>query len=157
MGLLNEPICENWEVRVARKGRNRREPKDRAVAGHATVVVCRGGDCGSRRKHPDTDHRDQLGRFREALGRELVVSRCLDACEHSNVVVVVPRTPGEREKDEPVWVGEVNDPETTADLLDWIRAAAVIDSEDLPVLVQIRRFSPTRRNRQELETELRAD
>jgi (2Fe-2S) ferredoxin len=121
------------------------------------VAVCRGGDCGSRHKHPDTDHRDQLGRFRDALGRDLVVSRCLDACEHSNVVVVVPHTPGGREKDEPVWVGEVNDPETTADLLDWISAGAVIDSQDLPVLVQIRRFSPTRRNRQELETELRAD
>jgi (2Fe-2S) ferredoxin len=119
--------------------------------------VCRGGDCGSRQKHPDTDHRGQLQRFREVLGQDLVVSRCLDACEHSNVVVVVPGAAAEREGAEPVWIGEVLGPEAAEDILGWATAGAPADPSGRPTLVQIKQFAPTRRNRQELEVELRPD
>jgi hypothetical protein len=118
-------------------------------------VVCRGGDCGSQQKHPGTDHRGQLQRFREALGRDLVVSRCLDACEHSNVVVAVPGTSRERAGAEPVWIGEVLDQESTEDILEWIRAGGPDDPAEQPTLVQIKQFPPTRRNRHELDTEIR--
>lgn len=141
---------------MARRKRNRRDPKGTG-APTPTVVVCRGGDCGSRQKHPGTDHRGQLQRFREVLGRDLVVSRCLDACEHSNVVVAVPSTPGERAGAEPVWIGEVLDQESVEDILEWVRAGAPDDPAEQPTLVQIKQFPPTRRNRHELDAELRAE
>lgn len=80
------------------------------------VVVCRGGDCGSRRKHPGFDHVGQLARIREAVQDRgtVTVSRCLDACERSNVVVVIPGRRAREAGARPCWVGEVLDDATTA-------------------------------------------
>ena len=44
---------------VMAKQRSKR-PKPSVPPEELTVVVCRGGDCGSRRKHPDVDHGAQL-------------------------------------------------------------------------------------------------
>ncbi|MFA4841115.1 MAG: hypothetical protein WC580_05370, partial [Agrococcus sp.] len=76
-----------------------------------TVVVCRGGDCGSRRKHPQVDHGAQLEAFRALVqqGVAVVPSKCLDACEHSNVVVVMPGAAGADAGAGPAWIGEVID------------------------------------------------
>jgi len=131
--------------------RNRRpSAKPASDDGGSVVVVCRGGDCGSRQKHPDFDHLKQLSTLRNEAGHgtRVVVSRCLDACEHSNVVVLIP---GDR-TNEPVWIGGANDDETTADIVSWIRDD--MNPGRRPALVDIRQFAPTRLNRHELEEEV---
>lgn len=134
---------------MARK--RRREAKPPGDDGRNVVVVCRGGDCGSRQKHPGFDHSQQLRRIRDEAGdgTRVVVSRCLDACEHSNVVVVVPAAAADRDA---VWIGGANDSETTGDILEWLHNN--VRPECRPALVDIRQFSPTRLNRHELEEEI---
>jgi hypothetical protein len=89
-----------------------------------TVTVCRGGDCGSRRKHPGFDHVEQLRRIRGELdgtAASVVVSRCQDLCAFSNVVRV---TPGRRGRDagvRPVWMGRMLDDAATDSLVEWVR------------------------------------
>jgi hypothetical protein len=120
-------------------------------ADRATVVLCRGGDCGSRKKHPAFDHVGQLRTVRARVESDrtaVAVSKCLDACEHSNVVVVVP---GRREAEagiQPLWIGEVLDERATEDLADWV-ADGDLRAEP-PASVQDRRFEPTTRSRMEL-------
>lgn len=116
------------------------------------VVVCRGGDCGSRMKHPGFDHQNQLRSIRQSApsATRIVVSRCLDACEHSNVIVVLP--PADTPEHEAVWIGGANDGETTQDIVRWLRAGSPY--ADRPALVEIRQFSPTRLNRRELDEEI---
>ena len=118
-----------------------------------TTVVCRGGDCGSRMKHPGFDHQQQLRKIRQSItsSTRLIVSRCLDACEHSNVVVVIP--PADMQANGPVWIGGANDDETTEDIVRWLCVGA--PHADRPALVEIRQFTPTRLNRRELDEEIR--
>ncbi|SEQ08177.1 hypothetical protein [Microlunatus flavus] len=135
---------------------SRRRPREVGVDERQTVVVCRGGDCGNRTKHPGVDHRDQLRRISgevDITRARVVSSGCLDACEHSNVVVVVPGSAGRARGAAPVWVGGVLDEACTGDLVEWVDAggAAVADA---PVLVDLHAFHPTRLNRHELEEEL---
>lgn len=131
----------------------RRRPGGKPVDGdgRSVVVVCRGGDCGSRRKHPGFDHQQQLRTIRDEAGDKtrVVISRCLDACEHSNVVVIIPADP---HVGEPVWIGGANDNETTADIITWLNDET--NPARRPVLVDIRQFGPTRLNRHELEDEV---
>ena len=119
---------------------------------NALVIVCRGGDCGSRRKPPAVDHAAQLTTIRTRVGgaAEVLVSKCLDACEHSNVIVVVPGQEDRTRGAEPVWLGEVNDPDVTADLIDWVTSPTPWSVQP-PTLVDIHTFTPTRRSRHELE------
>lgn len=88
------------------------------------VVVCRGGDCGSRRKHPGLDHVEQLTRIRDALQDRgtVTVSRCLDACERSNVVVLVPGRRGREAGAVPCWIGEVLDAPMTDAVIESVAA-----------------------------------
>lgn len=139
---------------MARKrSKQRRKRGGSEESAEPLVVVCRGGDCGSRRKHPEVDHQAQLAAIREGVGAgaSVVVSRCLDACDHSNVVVVLPGSAG-RDFAEPVWVGEVNDQATTAEVIEWVQQGGpgIVDP---PVLVDIKHFTPTRSNRHELDEE----
>ncbi|MBC3763487.1 hypothetical protein H7K62_17495 [Quadrisphaera sp. RL12-1S] len=125
------------------------------------VVVCRGGECGSRSKHPGVDHADQLRRIRAAAdtataaatatgGRaDVAVSSCLDACERSNVVVVVPGARDRADGVTPVWVGPVLQEDATEDLAGWLLAGG--PSTPAPPLVDILAFQPTRTSRRELE------
>ena len=111
------------------------------------VVVCRGGDCGSRRKHPRFDHAGQLALLRDRLGggeASVLASRCLDACEHSNVVVVVPGRVGRDQGAEPTWFGEVLDEATTGAVIDLVETAA--QSAE----VEARRFEPSLQSRSAL-------
>ena len=135
--------------------RQRRRPRapddDRQV-----VVICRGGDCGNRTKHPGFDHLAQLRRLRaevDAGSARVVSSTCLDACEHSNVVVVVPGTTGLERGGAAVWVGGVLDEATTAELVAWVGAGGPGVATE-PVLVDLRSFRPSRLNRHELEEEI---
>lgn len=116
------------------------------------VVVCRGGDCGNRTKHPGFDHADQLRELRTSLqpAADVVTSSCLDACDSSNVIVVVPGQLGRTAGGEPAWIGQANDPDTTRDIVDWVAAGGPALGDETP-LVAIRQFRPSRLNRQELD------
>lgn len=115
------------------------------------VVVCRGGDCGSRRKHPRFDHVGQLARIRDELDGEratVSVSKCLDACECSNVVVIVPGRAARDAGAEPVWVGYALDDTTTDALIDWVGTAGTRAAP--PAAVAAQRFVPGRRSQHDL-------
>lgn len=135
---------------MARAKKKQRERDGNADADALTVVVCRGGDCGSRAKHPDVDHVGLLRETRDTLAgaARVVPSRCLDACEHSNVVVVVPAG----DDGEEVWIGDVNDHGVNAALTEFVRSGGP-GAAELPIELELRQFRPTRRNRQELDVE----
>ncbi len=134
---------------MAKQRSKRREQSESPE--QVTVVVCRGGDCGSRRKHPDVDHVGQLAALRAgtAGAATVVPSKCLDACEHSNVVVVMPGDAGSGAGATPVWIGEANDEAMTNDVVEWVRAGGPGVAPD-PTLVAIHEFRPTRQSRMEL-------
>lgn len=139
----------------------RRHPKNlKSVPPGATrgmvAVVCRGGDCGSRHKHPNIDHRRQLEVLRAAAvegGGRVVASRCLDACDHSNVVVVIPASQKLEEGETPVWIGQCNNDLSTEEIAAWI-ARGGPGASPQPVTVDVQGFHPSRANRHELEEEL---
>lgn len=134
--------------RKKKNSKNASEPR-----GETVLVVCRGGDCGSRIKHPELDHREQLRTVRETAPDQVAVltSRCLEACDHSNVFVVIPAAHALSQGQKPTWIGEVNDEETTKDVLAWISSEPTEGNR--PVLVEIKEFQPTKRNRHELDEE----
>jgi (2Fe-2S) ferredoxin len=88
-----------------------------------TVTVCRDCCCGSRSKHPLTDHDGQLAALRSALepDHRVRTSLCLDVCSQSNVMVVQPAPSARRAGARPVWFGLVHDDVVAADLVSWIR------------------------------------
>ena len=116
------------------------------------VVVCRGGDCGNRTKHPGFDHVGQLRELRTSLqpAADVVTSSCLDACDSSNVIVVVPGQPARTAGGEPAWIGQANDLDTTRDIVDWVAAGGPALAEE-PPMVAINQFRPSRLNRHELD------
>jgi hypothetical protein len=106
-----------------------------------SIVVCRDCCCGNLRKHPEFDHDAQLAEIRAAMeGRGKVrTSTCLDACEHSNVVVISERH-GLKQKN--TWLAGILGPELTRLLADWLRAGG-----PLPDALARLRFSPRLRSR----------
>lgn len=83
----------------------------------ASVVVCRGCCCGTRRKHPDVDHDRQLELFRVAAadaGSVLRVSGCRGICHLSNLVAL-------RHAALRVEIGNVVTEAATAAVAAWIR------------------------------------
>ncbi|KOV78492.1 hypothetical protein [Nocardia sp. NRRL S-836] len=86
------------------------------------ITVCRGCCCGTARKHPDVDHDHQLAVLRSRLGRAVRVADCLDACEVSNVVVVVPGPAARAAGARPVWVGSVLADEAVDGVVEWVEA-----------------------------------
>ncbi|GAA1843821.1 (2Fe-2S) ferredoxin domain-containing protein [Microlunatus capsulatus] len=136
--------------------RSRRAGRERPVVTQPegpVLVVCRGGDCGNRTLFPGTDHVGQLRALRAGVvgtTARVLTSPCLDACEHANVVVVLPGRAGRERGGEPVWVGGVLDPAVTDDLVAWVAAGGPAVAEP-PVLVDIARVRPSRQSRQELD------
>ena len=104
------------------------------------VWACRGGDCGSRVKHPDVDHRGQLGDLQRGLAVPVTVTRCLDACEHSNVIVV------RDSEGEVLWLGEMNDADATRAVVEHARGGTAGAAQEL----EWRTFRPSRRMREQL-------
>lgn len=84
------------------------------------VLVCRDCCCGSRTKHPGTDHDAQRDRLEAGApdGVRVRVVDCLDECDRSNVVMVRDFTVGRRPRD--TWLGDVHDESTTDAILDWV-------------------------------------
>ncbi len=86
-----------------------------------SVVVCRGCCCGTANKHPGTDHPRQLDELRDSARRagiRLRIAKCLDQCEHSNVIVVRQRH-GARITS--TWLGDMLREAQTKAIADWIR------------------------------------
>ncbi|GAA5062739.1 (2Fe-2S) ferredoxin domain-containing protein [Streptomyces similanensis] len=122
-----------------------------AAAVRPTVTVCRGCCCGTP-KVTGLDHVAQLRELRAALeGAATVrVTDCLDACERANVIVVQPSTAGRVAGGRPVWLGLVNDRDTTADIVAWIDSGGPGLTEP-PGILDLHAFSPSRRVRAELD------
>jgi len=83
------------------------------------LVVCRDCCCGSP-KITRVDHTAQTERLREVA--PVRISDCLDVCDQANVVVVQPSAEGRAAGARPVWLGLVNDPDATEDIVAWVRA-----------------------------------
>ncbi|WP_406406610.1 (2Fe-2S) ferredoxin domain-containing protein [Streptomyces halstedii] len=83
------------------------------------VVVCRDCCCGTP-KVTGVDHSAQTARLRAEV--PVRVSACLDVCEQANVIVVQPSAEGRAAGARPVWLGLVNDPGATEDIVAWARA-----------------------------------
>ena len=116
------------------------------------VTVCRGCCCGTQAKHPDIDHDGQVDQLRHGLDgtARVRVSDCLDACERSNVVVVTPSPAGRRAGGRAVWLGEVLDPVSTADIARWASAGGP-GLADRPQALDVHYFRPPRSTRQSAE------
>ncbi|AEV84613.1 hypothetical protein ACWT_3590 [Actinoplanes sp. SE50] len=115
-----------------------------------TVTVCRGCCCGTPEVRA-IDHAAQLARLRQSLAgaAQVRVSGCLDACEHANVIVVQPSPEGRRAGGRPVWLGLVNDPGATDDIIAWVHAGGP-GLADPPGLLDLHLINPARRIRQQL-------
>lgn len=113
------------------------------------MSVCRGCCCGTRAKHPDTDHSGQLAALRAAINGTSVrlrITDCLDACEHSNVVIVGPSATGRRAGGRPVWLGEILGRDRIEEIAAWATAGGP-GVADPPGTLDLHAFSPSRRMR----------
>ncbi|WP_329041740.1 (2Fe-2S) ferredoxin domain-containing protein [Streptomyces sp. NBC_00178] len=130
-----------------------RRPRKPAGTGPSkpTVSVCRGCCCGTA-KIPGVDHAGQLARLREGVGGAATVRavKCLDACEHGNVIVVQPSAEGRLAGGRPVWFGLVNDPRAVDDIAVWAGAGGPGVAE-APEILDLYAFSPSRRVRAGLD------
>ncbi|OIJ64937.1 hypothetical protein [Streptomyces mangrovisoli] len=129
---------------------SRRRTAAVAPAPRCTVTVCRGCCCGTA-EVPGVDHAAQLALLRAELSQiaRIRVVTCLDACEQADVVVVQPSAAGRARGGRPVWLGRVNDPDATADIVAWVRAGGpgIVDP---PEILDLYAFGPSRRVRQGL-------
>ncbi|MFI8987117.1 MULTISPECIES: (2Fe-2S) ferredoxin domain-containing protein [Streptomyces] len=105
------------------------------------VTVCRDCCCGSP-KVTGIDHAEQIARLREEA--PVRVSACLDVCDQANVIVVQPSAAGRAAGGRPVWLGLVNDPDATEDIVAWVTAGGP-GVAPLPDILDLYAFSPRRR------------
>lgn len=96
------------------------DPLDGTATGPAPcrIVVCRDCCCGSG-KVTGVDPAAQAERLRTA--GPVRISACLDVCDQANVIVVQPSAEGRAAGARPVWLGLVNDPAATEDVVSWVR------------------------------------
>ncbi|MGW4825663.1 (2Fe-2S) ferredoxin domain-containing protein [Streptomyces sp. NPDC004227] len=130
---------------------SRRKAPTAQAAPRCTVTVCRGCCCGTA-KIPGVDHAAQLATLKAALGAVAQVRavNCLDACEQANVIVVQPSSAGRAAGGRPVWLGLVNDPDATADIVAWVRVGGPGLAEP-PDILDLYQFGPSRRVRRAVE------
>ena len=108
------------------------------------VLVCRDCCCGPVRKHTGVDHDDHLERL-ECAAREVgracvLVTRYLDACARSNVVVVRARVRGQLRT---MWFGEMNSPKRIDALCAWLHAEGLRREAPLPAAIAVATFPPS--------------
>ena len=115
------------------------------------MTVCRGCCCGTAGKHPDTDHAAQLDELTAGIGEHgrVRTSDCLDSCEHSNVVVVGPSAQGRAAGARPAWILGVLNPDTVADIVEWVRTGGP-GVADPPDILDLQLFTPARAARKSL-------
>lgn len=113
----------------------------RAGPAPCRVVVCRDCCCGSP-KVTGVDHAAQTARLRAEV--PVRISECLDVCDQANVVVVQPSSAGRAAGGRPVWLGLVNDPDATEDIVAWARAGGP-GVAPLPDILGLYAFNPPRR------------
>ncbi|MCG6492984.1 (2Fe-2S) ferredoxin domain-containing protein [Kitasatospora sp. A2-31] len=136
---------------MSRRNRDREREQTRGRAGAGapvTVTVCRGCCCGTQEKHPGVDHAGQFERLREAVGSAGTVRavKCLDACAHSNVVVVGPSSEGRAAGGRPVWLGWVLEDDMVGEIAEWVHAGGP-GLADPPGLLDLQLISVSRRVR----------
>ncbi|RAY12884.1 (2Fe-2S) ferredoxin domain-containing protein [Actinomadura craniellae] len=105
------------------------------------VTVCRDCCCGSP-KVTGIDHVAQTARL--ARDAPVRISACLDVCERANVIVVQPSSAGRAAGGRPVWLGMVNDPAATEDIVAWVRAGGPGVATP-PEVLDLYAFTPPRR------------
>ncbi|MFD8389520.1 (2Fe-2S) ferredoxin domain-containing protein [Streptomyces sp. NPDC059680] len=105
------------------------------------VVLCRDCCCGSP-KVTGVDHAAQTARLRAEV--PVRISECLDVCDQANVVVVQPSAAGRAAGARPVWLGLVNDPDATEDIVAWVRAGGP-GVAPVPDILDLYAFTPPRR------------
>ncbi|PIM70262.1 hypothetical protein CTU88_23840 [Streptomyces sp. JV178] len=105
------------------------------------VVVCRDCCCGTS-KLPGVDHEAQTARLRQTVPTR--VSTCLDVCDQANVVVVQPSAVARAVGARPVWLGLVNDPDATEDIVAWVRAGGP-GVAPMPPILDLYVFTPPHR------------
>lgn len=122
--------------------------KRSGVSGQPAIIVCRGCCCGTRAKHPSVDHPGQLHQLRDQAAEvaQIRTSRCLDACEQSNLVVVAPSTAGRAAGAQAVWLQHVLDDEAITDIATWVRDGGPGVAEP-PSTLELYLFKPSRRVR----------
>ena len=114
----------------------------------SVVLLCRGCCCGTRSKHPRTDHDEQLNALAVAAAAQdcvaLRVVDCLDECDRSNVVVI--RRPGAPARERDTWLGGLLTRKATEAFVGWIGEGA--DGPLPPALVGLRfRHLPPKKGR----------
>lgn len=130
-------------------------PEPRRPPTRCTLTVCHGCCCGTLRKHPDVDsagHRDRLAGLQAGSGAASVrVVDCVDACDHSNVIVVGPSRRGRELGGRPVWLGAVLADEDVDHVLAWVSAGGpgVVDVPGplLPLMFSRAALPPERSQR----------
>ncbi|MDG4861074.1 (2Fe-2S) ferredoxin domain-containing protein [Streptomyces sp. T-3] len=118
--------------------------KDKGAADRSApcrVVVCRDCCCGSP-KVTGVDHAAQTAQLRAQA--PVRIAECLDVCDQANVIVVQPSAAGRVAGARPVWLGLVNDPAATQDIVDWVRAGGP-GIAPLPEILDLYTFKPPRR------------
>ncbi|MEU8844869.1 (2Fe-2S) ferredoxin domain-containing protein [Streptomyces sp. NPDC048564] len=118
-----------------------RTPSEQPVP--SRIVVCRDCCCGTP-KVPGVDHAQQTARLAE--NAPVRISDCLGVCEHANVIVVQPSAAGRAAGARPVWLGLVNDPDATEDIITWVRAGGP-GVAPCPDVLDLYTFTPPRRAR----------
>lgn len=115
-----------------------------SFGGDTTILVCRDCCCGTRRKHPDIDHDEHLEELERAAadmgGARVLVTRCLDVCAHSNVVVVKTRV-GKQPRT--LWLGEILSRKRLEALCRWLREGGLRSEKPLPATLAFAAFPPS--------------
>lgn len=90
------------------------------------VLLCRGCCCGTRARHPRTDHDAQQDALEQAAagtkGVQVRVVDCLDECDRSNIAVLRRATAPPKERD--TWLGGLLTTKATDALAGWIADGA---------------------------------
>ena len=94
-----------------------------ADPGGPLVALCDGHRCAALRRLAGTDAlADVAAAVRATRGAVLVTTGCVDACERGSVAGLAQRAPVTGAVGPAVWLAEVQSPERTAAIVDWVTA-----------------------------------
>ena len=94
-----------------------------AEPGGPLVALCTGHRCAALHRLAGTDALGDLAAaVRGTRGAVLVTTDCVDACDRGSVAGLARRAPVTGEAGPAVWLAEVQTPERTRTLVDWLSA-----------------------------------